>query len=734
MGGGTRRRPGNPVEVSVPPLHRAVFFALACELAGICSPADSARAALPLVAYITSPDGSSPHGGSALPIVGGAGGDDFVSYRLEYRHDQPATDWVPIAGPVLTPVVNGELGVWDISSLPAGLYVVRVVVDGTAGASASWQISIYLSTVVITEPRRDDTIGPGASLDVRGRVLLDDFVRYTVEYQVSGPDFRVEDWTTTGITLAGGGTTQVSDGVLATLDRSVLPADEGRNLAFRVTAYTSTSSRDSYPIADVIVDPTLRPGWPRQLTRLRTSGGFPVDAEVHNAPTIADLDADGTKEILVALGGFIYALRPDGSDLSGWPVALADDDELEGAESGPSAADLDHDGLLEVAAARGDTLYLLHHDGTPVAGWPKSFPGLGGHDVTLADLDGDGTPEIVFASAAGLEAVDPSGQALPGFPTPLPDGEFGEGVTVGDVDGDGSPELALTWKEPRAGSSRRRQWVYLFNAQGRLKPRWPRKTGQRSIYVDGPDVPPIMADFDGDGVLDVAAVTNSPRHVRLYRGDGHSIPAPHDYPDVRVLEYNAGTRRNRFTQDGLSAGDITGDGRPELFVSTDFYTLCLFDSCVYGGKFDFLSAIDVGVGNAPGWPVGLEHWGRWKEHGAGTPAIGDLDGDGLPEAVTGSGLCRFWPSSGVQCWDVDAFRADGTRLPGFPKATHAPNASKQAMPAIADLTGDGLKEIVWVDYDGRVMVWDVAGTPASGAVVWPMSRQSAAHAGALPAH
>src|SRR5262249_51394183 len=123
MGGATRRMPGNLVEVSVPPLHRAIFFALACELAGICSPADSARAALPLVAYITSPDGSSPHGGSALPIVGGAGGDDFVAYRLEYRHDQPATDWVPIAGPLLTPGVNGELRVWAPPGLPASPFL-----------------------------------------------------------------------------------------------------------------------------------------------------------------------------------------------------------------------------------------------------------------------------------------------------------------------------------------------------------------------------------------------------------------------------------------------------------------------------------------------------------------------------------------------------------------------------------------------------------------------------------
>src|SRR5437867_3089913 len=123
------------VEVSMALPHRALLLALAGGLACISPTWDVARAGLPLVAYITSPDGSSPHGGSALPIVGGANGDDFVSYRLEYRHDLPETDWVPIAGPVLTPVVNGELGVWGISSLPAGLYVVRLVVDGTGGSS-----------------------------------------------------------------------------------------------------------------------------------------------------------------------------------------------------------------------------------------------------------------------------------------------------------------------------------------------------------------------------------------------------------------------------------------------------------------------------------------------------------------------------------------------------------------------------------------------------------------------
>ena len=68
-------------------------------------------------------------------------------------------------------------------------------------------------------------------------------------------------------------------------------------------------------------------------------------------------------------------------------------------------------------------------------------------------------------------------------------------------------------------------------------------------------------------------------------------------------------------------------------------------------------------------------------------------------------------------------------LPGFPKATPGPGAAQGNMPAIADLDGDGLKEIVWIDFYGNLLVWSVPGTPAPEHAEWAMFRHDPAQTG-----
>lgn len=84
-----------------------------------------------------------------------------------------------------------------------------------------------------------------------------------------------------------------------------------------------------------------------------------------------------------------------------------------------------------------------------------------------------------------------------------------------------------------------------------------------------------------------------------------------------------------------------------------------------------------------------------------------------------------------RCFTLNAYRTSGERLAGFPKSTAYPGPTNGVTPAIGDL--DGLKEIVWVDFGGEVLVWNVAGTPATEAMQWPMYRHDAAHTGALAA-
>ncbi|MBI3784814.1 MAG: VCBS repeat-containing protein, partial [Deltaproteobacteria bacterium] len=111
------------------------------------------------------------------------------------------------------------------------------------------------------------------------------------------------------------------------------------------------------------------------------------------------------------------------------------------------------------------------------------------------------------------------------------------------------------------------------------------------------------------------------------------------------------------------------------------------------------------------------------------------DGDGRPDVVSAGGICGYWDRSfgfdGHRCFPVNAYDAAGKILLGFPKSTPGPGTTNGITPAIADLDGDGLKEIVWIDFLGNLLVWNVPGIPGPEKMQWPMYRHDAAHTGAL---
>jgi hypothetical protein len=80
---------------------------------------------------------------------------------------------------------------------------------------------------------------------------------------------------------------------------------------------------------------------------------------------------------------------------------------------------------------------------------------------------------------------------------------------------------------------------------------------------------------------------------------------------------------------------------------------------------------------------------------------------------------------------VYAFRRDGSLLPDFPKPTPTLGIHKLFTPALGDLDGDGLTEIVWVDGNNDVLVWNVPGTPGPSRMQWPMFRGNATHTAAV---
>ncbi len=90
-------------------------------------------------------------------------------------------------------------------------------------------------------------------------------------------------------------------------------------------------------------------------------------------------------------------------------------------------------------------------------------------------------------------------------------------------------------------------------------------------------------------------------------------------------------------------------------------------------------------------------------HGS-SPAVADIDGDGRREIA-------------IAAWDgkLNLFNSRGQLLPGFPVSTGTRSGERNS-PALADLDGDKVLEIVHVSADGNIYAFDRRGMPVAG---WP---------------
>lgn len=188
----------------------------------------------------------------------------------------------------------------------------------------------------------------------------------------------------------------------------------------------------------------------------------------------------------------------------------------------------------------------------------------------------------------------PMAQAAP-FPAfafrPLGDSALGldgfrETLSPGDIDGDGDPDFYSG--QGRGG----KQWWYENRGGGDFRPRL-------VSDANDADVGAAAADVDGDGDLDRLA------GGYLYRNLGR-VPGRPDSVAFRTERTGA----PEYTHD-LLAGDIDGDGRPDLAV-VDF------------GHIEWRRNPGVTGGEWP--PTQVYKVGTETQHGG--LGLGDFDGDG----------------------------------------------------------------------------------------------------------
>jgi len=191
------------------------------------------------------------------------------------------------------------------------------------------------------------------------------------------------------------------------------------------------------------------------------------------------------------------------------------------------------------------------HDVTETSGLPSLRYGEG---VNFHDLDGDGLPELFLTVARGRDrlfknlgggtfrdATDEKGIRSSG----------GMGAAFGDLDGDGRADLYVVRCEHVPGDNT----LYIQRQDGTFD--------DRSAAAGAPGrrsgMTALLADFDGDGALDI--LTSGTSFTTFYRNVGR----PGRPAFVEMTTRSGLEEKGRGW--GLLATDFDGDGRPDLVLT-----------------------------------------------------------------------------------------------------------------------------------------------------------------------
>jgi hypothetical protein len=327
------------------------------------------------------------------------------------------------------------------------------------------------------------------------------------------------------------------------------------------------------------------------------------------AACVGDIDNDGHPDLLVTYYGHNTLYRnlgngkfQDITEHAGLPVT--------GTRWGSGCAfiDYDRDGLLDIFVAN----YVdLDPANTPKPGscdWKGMMVWCGPHGLpaghnALYHNNGDGTFTDV-SEKAGILA---------------PGGRYSLGVVTADFDNDGWPDIyvacdqtpSLLYRNKHDGTFEERgdEAGVAYNADGQL---------QAGMGI-------AVADYDGNGFLDIAKTNFSGDRPSLYKNEDGRF-----FEDVSEM---AGLGRNLLLGWGIAFLDIDDDGWPDL-VMANGHVYPEIDRSPLGETYRQKTLLYRNLGNGrfaditdsagPGFAP------RRPSRGLAT---GDLDGDGRPEIL-----------------------------------------------------------------------------------------------------
>jgi len=328
--------------------------------------------------------------------------------------------------------------------------------------------------------------------------------------------------------------------------------------------------------------------------------------------------------------------------------------------------------------------------------------------IVTGDFNGDGILDI----AIGVGELGPSvaillGDGVGNF-TPVtksPITAAGVPVAVQDFNRDGIPDLLLSDTFNGPGSLT----ILLGNGDGTFNV----ANGSPTLTNYGVS-PVLVADFNGDGIPDIASAGGY--YLIVLLGDGHggftalpttsSLPGADEFGSMAVGDINGDGIPDLVTLSSIGGSIATyignGDGtfKPGTTITIGPVTGGSTTSLVLGdfngdGKLDIAapeygspSTIAIEIGNGDGTfhaaassPFPAQSW-------VSQIAVGDFNGDGIADLLLGA-------QSDVQSLSIFLGKGNGT----FVETSYGSASSLRcAMPALGDFNNDGFTDLATVSY------------------------------------
>ena len=337
-----------------------------------------------------------------------------------------------------------------------------------------------------------------------------------------------------------------------------------------------------------------------------------------------------------------------------------------------------------VTYPNGAAMFTVIQSFPPQTDLPIGAPGNSvASNVISADFDGDGKPDIAVLESAGgsIYIFKNSGIAAAPFnATPtlqLRDGVGDSYVTVADFDGDGKLDIATV----------------NFSYEGAISVfKNTSTTGNLSFAASislGGGKSPLgitSGDFNGDGKLDIATANDGTNTFSIFLNTSKngiiSFAAGADFPTGNIPY-------------GIAAGDVDGDGKIDVVIPNHGdYNVSVIRNTSAAGGLSFAPKIDFNLGTAP---ISV--------------SLGDIDGDGKIDVVTTNHLDFGEVKTGTVLRNTStagsiSFAANVIYYTGV----------FSVVAQIADMDGDGKPDLSLVDKTSNVGLF-VKNTSTPGNII-----------------